>query len=273
MHVFVDPFQIEFMQRALIGGSIVALLSAVVGTWVVLRGMAFLGEALSHGMLPGVALAVILGLPGQVGALVAAGFMALGIGVVTRKKRIAHDTAIGLLFVGMLALGVLIVSAAKDVNVNLTGILFGDVLAMTWRDVSVIAVVAVVVIVVFLAFRRPFTALIVDERVARSLGYRPGLTQVVLLSGVALAIVVSYQAVGTLLVVGMLLAPAATGAIWASSIRQVTLIAVVVGLLSVWVGLLMSWHLGLAAGPSIAVVAVAVFAVSFGLSRVVRRRI
>lgn len=255
------------MQRALLGGVIVAVLSAVVGTWVVLRGMAFLGEALSHGMLPGVAAAVILGLPGQLGALVAAGAMALGIGVISRKRRIAHDTAIGLLFVGMLALGVLIVSATRSVTVNLTAILFGDVLAMTWTDVWVMAGVAGAVILVFLFFTRSFTALVFDERIAHSLGMRPMLAQVVLMGGVALSIVVSYQAVGTLLVVGMLLAPAAAGAIWAKSITQVTLIAVAVAIFSVWLGLTLSWFLELAAGPAIALVAV----LSFGLSALLKR--
>ena len=262
-----EPFAVEFMQRALIGGVVVAILSAVVGTWVVLRGMAFLGEALSHGMLPGVATAVILGLPGQLGALVAAGVMAAGIGVVSRKRRIAHDTAIGLLFVGMLALGVLIVSGARGVTVNLTAILFGDVLAMTWNDVWLMLVVAGGVVVVFLVFSKHFTALVFDERIARSLGMRPGLAQVVLMGGVALSIVISYQAVGTLLVVGMLLAPAATGALWAKSIPQVTIIAVGVGVFSVWLGLTVSWFVQLAAGPAIALVAV----MCFGASALIRR--
>lgn len=262
-----EPFAIEFMQRALIGGVIVAVLSAVVGTWVVLRGMAFLGEALSHGMLPGVALAVILGLPGQIGALVAAGFMALCIGWVSRKRRIAHDTAIGLLFIGMLALGVLIVSAEREVSINLTAILFGDVLAMTWSDIWMMLGVAGVVIAVFLVFAKPFTALVFDERIARALGMRPALAQAVLMGGVALAIVVSYQAVGTLLVVGMLLAPAATGALWAKTIPQVTAIAIAVGVFSVWLGLTMSWFFELAAGPAIALTAV----VCFGISTVIRR--
>src|SRR5699024_1986821 len=111
------------MQRALIGGVLVSLLSAVVGTWVVLRGMASLGEALSHGMLPGVAVAVLLGLPGQLGALVAAGCMAAGVGITSRRRRLANDTAIGLLFVGMLALGVIVISASRDAPINLTAIL------------------------------------------------------------------------------------------------------------------------------------------------------
>lgn len=267
MFALFEPFAAEFMQRALVGGLLVAVLSAVVGTWVVLRGMAFLGEALAHGMLPGVATAVILGLPGQLGALVAAGVMAAGISAMSRRRRIANDTAIGLLFVGMLALGVMIVSMARSTPVNLTAILFGDVLAMTWIDVLVIGLTTVVLVAVFMMFYRPFMALLFDRRVAHTLGLRPRLANAVLLFGVAVSIVFSYQAVGTLLVVGMLLAPAATGAIWAKSVSQVMLIAIGVGVFSVVVGLLASWHLELAAGPAIALSAVLCFVISLFIKR------
>lgn len=259
MSILLDPFSAEFMQRALIGGVLVSVLSAVVGTWVVLRGMAFLGEALSHGMLPGVAAAVLLGLPGQLGALVAAGAMAAGVGISARKRRLGNDTAIGLLFVGMLALGVIIVSASRDVPINLTAILFGDVLAMRWTDIWVMAGVAVLVVAVFLAGYRAFAAYIFDERVARSLGFRPGVANAVLLFGVAVAIVISYQAVGTLLVVGMLIAPAAVGGVVARSVPQMMLIAVLTGVASVVLGLLASWHFEIAAGPAIALAAVLFF--------------
>lgn len=234
---------------------------------MVLRGMAFLGEALAHGMLPGVAVSVLLGLPGQVGALVAAGVMAAGIGVVSRRKRIATDTAIGLLFVGMLALGVIIVSAVRSTPINLQAILFGDILAMTRSDILVIAVVMVLLVAVFLAWYRPFVALLFDPRVAYALGLRPAVANFLLLLGVAVAIVFSYQAVGTLLVVGMLLAPAATGVIWARSVPQVMGIAVLVGVLSVLVGLTVSWHLEIAAGPAIALCAVVAFLVSILVKR------
>lgn len=268
MLLLLEPFTTEFMQRALVGGVIVAVLSAVVGTWVVLRGMAFLGEAMSHGMLPGVAAAILLGLPGQLGALVAAGAMAAGVSAVTKRARVTHDTAIGILFVGMLSLGVLIVSASRDVRIDLTAILFGDILAMRWSDVAVIGAAAVLVIATFIAFHRPFTALVFDARIAHTLGMRPKVATFVLMAGVAISIVVSYQAVGTLLVVGLLLAPAATGALWARSVRGVTVIGSIVALLSVVIGLTASWYLGLAAGPAVALVAVLAFGVSTLLKRV-----
>lgn len=267
MNLIFEPFAAEFMQRALIGGIIVAVLSAVVGTWVVLRGMAFLGEAMSHGMLPGVATAVILGLPGQLGALVAAGFMAVGVGVVSKHKRVSGDTAVGILFVGMLALGVLIVSGSHSTPVNLTSILFGDVLAMTWGDIVGVGIAAVIVLAVFFFFHRSFTAFVFDSRIAQTLALKPNVASIVLMAGVAVAIVSSYQAVGTLLVVGLLLAPAATGALWAKSITQITVIGSGVAVVSVVAGLIASWHLELAAGPAISMVAVLCFATSAILRR------
>lgn len=271
MELLLEPFAAGFMQRALLGGVIVGVLSAIVGTWVVLRGMAFLGEAMSHGMLPGVAGAVLLGLPGQLGALVAAGAMALGVGALTRSKRVGNDTAIGIFFVGMLALGVLVVSASREVPINLTAILFGDILAMTWSDVAMMLVVAAVVVVVFLLWHRAFMALTFDRRIAFAMGLRPGIALTILMAGVALTIVVSYQAVGTLLVVGMLLAPAATGAIWAKSVWQVNVIGAVTAVVAVVAGLLASWYLELAAGPAVAMTAVLFFAVSLPVKKLLSR--
>lgn len=270
MELILEPFSAGFMQRALIGGILVGVLSAVVGTWVVLRGMAFLGEAMSHGMLPGVAAAVLLGLPGQLGALVAAGAMAVGVGALTRNRRVASDTAIGILFVGMLALGVLIVSASRSVPINLTAILFGDILAMTWQDVAMIGAVAAIVVAVFAFWYRPFVALTFDRRIAFAMGLRPAVALALLMAGVAVTIVVSYQAVGTLLVVGMLLAPAATGAIWAKKVWQISFIGALVAVFAVTSGLLVSWHFELAAGPAVSLMTVIVFGLSLLLKKFVR---
>jgi ABC-type Mn2+/Zn2+ transport system permease subunit len=250
-----EPFSIEFMQRALSGGLIVGVLCAIAGTWVVLRGLAFLGEAMAHGMLPGVATAILLGLPGPAGALVAAGAMGAGIAVASRRGRVSQDTAIGLLFVGMLALGVIIVSAARSFPVDISAILFGDILALSREGVITIAVTALAIIGLLLLFHRPLTALTFDPRVAHTLGMRPRVAGAVLLAAIALAIVASYQAVGTLLVVGLLIAPPAAASLWARSIGSMMLIAAGIASVSVAVGLLASWYGGWAAGASIALAA------------------
>lgn len=255
MSVIWEPFAAEFMQRALWGGLLIGIVCAVAGTWVVLRGLAFLGEAMAHGMLPGVATAVLLGLPGPAGALVAAGAMGAGIGLASRRGKVSQDTAIGLLFVGMLALGVIIVSAARAFPVDISAILFGDILALDWGDLAGIALTATLVIGILCVFHRPLTALTLDPRVAHTLRMRPRLAGAVLLAAIACAIVASYQAVGTLLVVGLLIAPPAAASLWASSIRSMMVIAAAIASLSVTIGLFASWHAGWAAGASIALVA------------------
>ncbi|WP_433931108.1 zinc ABC transporter permease AztB [Curtobacterium flaccumfaciens] len=267
-----DPFSVDFMVRALVGGSLAAVLCAVVGTWVLVRGMAFLGEALSHGMLPGVAIATLTGVPPVLGAAVSAGVMVLGVGALRRRARLSYDTSIGLLFVGMLALGVIIVSSSRSFATDVTAILFGDVLAVTRADVGGLAIAAAVALAVAVAFHRPFTALAFDTRKATTLGLHPRLAEVVLIGLVTLAVVASYRAVGTLLVVGLLLAPAAAARAWTRHVASTMLLGAGIGAAAVLVGLLVSWHAGTAAGASIAAVAVGGVVVSRALAAVVLRR-
>lgn len=268
-----DPFSVDFMVRALVGGSLAAVLCAVVGTWVLIRGMAFLGEALSHGMLPGVAIATLTGIPPVLGAAVSAGVMVLGIGALRRRARLSYDTSIGLLFVGMLALGVIIVSSSRSFATDVTAILFGDVLAVTRADVGGLAIAAAVALAVAVAFHRPFTALAFDTRKATTLGLHPRLAEVVIIGFVTLAVVASYRAVGTLLVVGLLLAPAAAARAWTRHVASTMVLGAGIGAAAVLVGLLVSWHAGTAAGASIAAVAVGGVVVSRALAAVLRRHI
>ena len=262
MSFFLDPFTADFMLRALGGGMLVAALCGVVGTWVVIRGMAFLGEAMAHGLLPGVATAALLGLPPVLGAAVSASIMTAGVGLVTRRARISQDTSIGLLFVAMLSIGVIIVSRSRSFATDLTAILFGDVLAIRLPDLVFLGVALAATLAVAAAFHRRFVALAFDPRVARTLGLRPRLAQVVLVGLVTLVVVASYQAVGSLLVVGLLLAPAVAAGHWTRRIPSTMALAVAFGCTAVAVGLLVSWHASTAAGASIAACSVALAAVS-----------
>ena len=262
MSFFLEPFTADFMVRALAGGMLVAALCGVVGTWVVIRGMAFLGEAMAHGLLPGVATATLLGLPPVLGAAVSASIMTAGVGLVTRRARISQDTSIGLLFVAMLSVGVIIVSRSRSFATDLTAILFGDVLAIRGPDLVFLGVALAATLVIAAAFHRPFVALAFDPRVARTLGLRPRLAQVVLVGLVTLVVVASYQAVGSLLVVGLLLAPAVAAGHWTRRIPSTMALAVAFGCTAVALGLLVSWHASTAAGASIAACAVALAAVS-----------
>ena len=271
MSWLVSPFSADFMLRALLGGLLIAAICAVVGTWVVVRGMAFLGEAIGHGMLPGVAIATLVGVPPIVGAAVSAAAMSGAIGMLQRRGKLSYDTSIGLLFVGMLSLGVIIVSHSGSFATDATVMLFGDVLAVTWRDLATLLIALAVTLALAALLHRAFVAAAFDDRIATTLGLRPRLAHVALTGLVTLAVVASYQAVGTLLVVGMLIAPAVAAGRWTRSIISTMILATVFGMASVVVGLLVSWHAATAAGPSIAGSAIALTALSAAAASAVQR--
>jgi zinc/manganese transport system permease protein len=253
------PFEVSFVQRALWGGVLVSLVCAIAGTWVVVRGMAFLGDAMSHGMLPGIAIASLAGGNPLVGAAASAGAMALGVTALSRSPRLSRDTSIGLLFVGMLSLGVIIVSRSRSFAVDLTGLLFGDVLAVRAQDILFLVVALAVTVAVAVLGHRSFVALSFDRRTAHTLGLRPGLAHAALLGLVALAIVASFHVVGTLLVFGLLIAPPAAAILWARRIPMVMFGAALFGSAATAIGLVASWNWGTAAGATIAAAAVALF--------------
>lgn len=259
MRWFLDPFDPEFMQRALLAGMLAVVASSVVGTWVVFRGLSFLGDALAHGVIPGMALAVLWGFNLTVGALITAALMVGGISLVNRRARLGEDTGVGLLFVGMLALGVIIISKSRSFATDVQSLLFGDVLGVTWADLRVQAVAAVLVLVVSVLGYRPFLALSFNEAKAGSLGLRPGLTHLALLGLIAVAIVSSFQAVGTLLVFGLLVGPPATAALLVRRVWLCMVVAVVLGWCSVALGLVLSYQHGTAAGATMAGVSIALF--------------
>lgn len=250
------PFALDFVQRGMIGGALVAILCGVVGTWVVIRGMAFLGEALAHGMLPGVALATVTGLPVLAGGALSAIAMSVGIGALQRRARLSYDTSIGLLFVSMLALGVIVISHSGSFATDATAILFGDILAITASDLMLLAAAATVGVAMAIICHRSFVALALDTRIASVLGLRPRLAQAALVGLVTLAVVASYQAVGSMLVVGLLLAPAVAAGHWTTRIPSRMLLACLFGVSAVVLGLLASWYLATAAGASVAAAAI-----------------
>ncbi|MGA5327983.1 zinc ABC transporter permease AztB [Streptomyces griseoincarnatus] len=272
MEWLTAPFEATFVQRALWGGILVSAICASAGTWVVLRGMAFLGDAMSHGLLPGVALAALLGGNLMVGAVASAVVMTAGVTALGRKPRLSQDTGIGLLFVGMLSLGVIIVSRSQSFAVDLTGFLFGDVLAVRQQDLLVLAVALLATLVVTVLGHRAFLALAFDERKAHTLGLRPRLAHAVLLGLLGLAIVASFHIVGTLLVLGLLIAPPAAALPWARSVRGIMTLAALLGTTATFGGLLLSWHLSTAAGATVAALAVSLFFLSHMVSGLRDRR-
>jgi len=260
MDALIEPFTANpFMQRALLAALLTVVTTSLVGTWVVLRGLAFMGDAMAHGVIPGITLAFLLDVNLTVGATVSALVMVGGINLVSRRSRLPEDTSIGLLFVGMLALGVVIISLRGAYAGDLTTILFGDALGVTGSDVLTTAVAALVTLVLTLVLYRPFLVLTFSRDKASVLGFRPGLTHVVMLTLVGLAVVASFQTVGTLLVFSFLIAPPAAASLIARRVPVMFSVAVGLGVVAAYVGLLASFHLGTPASPSIAIVAVGEF--------------
>ena len=259
MEWLTAPFELAFQQRALIGGSLAAIALAVVGTWVVIRGMTFLGDALVHGVIPGIALAILFDFNILLGALLAAIVMILGINLVHHQTTFSEDTGIGLLFVGMLGTGVILISRTASYTGSLTGILFGDALGVTTSDVWMLAVVAAISVTATILLFRPFLVLSFNDHKARLLGMRPTLAHFGMLGLIMLTIVGSFQTVGTLLVFGLLVGPPATAALIVRRVPAMMITAAAIGVVSVAVGLVISYHANTSGSATMAVVPIALF--------------
>jgi len=269
----ISPFSNnEFMRNALVAGILVSVLCAVAGTFVVLRGLAFIGDALAHGVLPGVAGALLFGAPGMLGAAIGSAVMIVGVSFVTNRSGLSSDTAIGLLFVGMLALGVIMVSRPSDAtNGDIIRILFGEILGIRGSNIVVLVVAAVIISACVALLYRPFLLLCFDPEQADVSGFPSRRYHAIMLVMVAATVVVSFQAVGTLLVFGMLIAPASAGALLARRIWAMIAWAVGIGATSVYVGLLVSYHYDTSAGATVVFVTVCAFFVVLIAQLVVRR--
>ncbi|MFM2181615.1 MAG: hypothetical protein RIR54_909 [Actinomycetota bacterium] len=251
----------EFMRNALLASALVSVICAIAGTYVVLRGLSFVGDALAHGVIPGIALALLFGIPGVVGAAIGAVVMMGGVSVITSRVRLSADTAIGLLFVGMLSLGVIITSRSTSFVGDITRILFGELLGVDTSGLAWQAAVLVVVAAIAFVAHRPFVLMSLDDGLARTSGFSVKFFHGLMLTMVAMAVVGSFQLVGTLLVLGLLVAPAATGALLARRVSSMMLVASLCGVTSSYVGLLTSYHFDVAAGASIVFTSVYLFVI------------
>jgi len=270
----ITPFSSNgFMLQALVAGVLVSIACAIAGTFVILRGLAFIGDALAHGVLPGIATAVLLGFPGIIGAAIGALFMIGGITIITQRSRLSSDTAIGLLFIGMLSLGVVIVSRSNSFTGDLTSILFGEILGISISSILIQLIVTVAIAVTAFICARPFLLLSFDPEQAQVAGFSSRLYHYVMLFMIAATVIVSFQTVGTLLVFGLLIAPAGAGALLARRIEAMIAWAIVFGALSMYFGLLISYHFNLAAGAAIILVTVVIFFAVFVIQNIRNRRV
>ena len=275
MHLLLDPLSYEFFIRALIASALVGTVCAVVGTYVVLRGVAFIGDAIAHAGFPGIVIAYLLGWPLYIGAMIAAVGTALAIGVVTRRAGIRQDTAIGVLFAGTFAFGVFLFSGIKGYVADLFSFLFGNVLAISTADLIALTILGLGVIVVVALLWKELLYATFDPLGAAASGIRVDRLELLFLTLVAITIVVSLQAVGIILVVAMLVTPAATAQLVTVRFTRLMITAAAIGVASAILGLYISFWLDVASGATIVLVQTAWFVVTLVLGPrglVARRR-
>ncbi len=255
----VAPFQFGFMQRAFVGGVLVGAICALVGTYVVLRGLAFVGDALAHAAFPGVVIAYLLKGNIYLGATIFALATAFGIGLVSRRGRVSYDTAIGILFAGAFALGVLLMSTIHGYTVDLFSFLFGNVLGISQRDLLLVGLLGAIVVLTIILFYKELLLLSFDPTVAEAMGYPTQALNYLLLGLIALTIVISIQAVGIILVVALLVTPSATAYLLTERFFRMMILGVLLAALAAITGLYISYYSNVASGATIVLVSTCLF--------------
>lgn len=238
------------------------LTCGLIGTYVVLRGMAFIGDALAHAIFPGVVIAYLLNASFFLGALLFGGITAVTIGALARNRRVSEDTAIGVLFAGMFALGIVLISTIRGYTTDLASFLFGDVLGVSLEDIVASAAIGLLVLGALILFHKELVLVAFDGEMAEAVGLPVWLVNLGLLIGMALTIVVSLRAVGNILVVAMLVTPAAAARLWTDRLVVMMALSALFGALAGAIGLLASYHTDLAAGGTIVLVITLWFGVS-----------
>lgn len=262
----LTPFDYPFMIRGLEAALIVGVVCPVLGTYVVLRGMAFLGDALAHIILPGVVIAFLLGWPLSVGALLVGVAAALSIGALIRRREMRQDAAIGVVFAGAFALGIALLSLQRSYAIDLSHILFGNLLGVSTGDLWLAAGLGLAVLVVVTLFYKEFLVLSFDPVLATTLRLPVGFLENLLLVLIALVIVTSIQAVGVALVLAMLVTPASAAYLVTRRLPVMMALASGIGALSGIVGLYLSYYWNIASGPAIVLVETGVFLLFFLLA-------
>lgn len=261
------PLAYGFMQRALVVAVLTGTVCAVLSCYLVLKGWALMGDAVSHAVLPGIVIAVALGLPLAIGAFAAGLFSAVAIGYLKDNSRVKEDTVMGIVFSGMFGLG-LVLFTRVDTDQHLLHVLFGNILGVTQRDLVEAAVVAGVTLMAVLAKRRDLLLYCFDAQHARAIGLPVGLLHYGLLVLLSLTIVAALKAVGIILVVAMLIAPGAIGLLVTRRFESMMIVAVASAVASSVIGTLASFHIDAATGPCIVLVQAGFFAVALAYARV-----
>jgi manganese/iron transport system permease protein len=257
-----DPMSYGFMQRGLVAALLVGVVCAVMGTFVVLKGLAFIGDAVSHAAFPGLVVAYIIGAPLYIGGAVAAVATALAIGLVTRRSRLRFDTSVGVLFAGTFAFGVMLFSTIKGYVTDLLGYLLGNVLGIGVGDLVQVAILGAIVLVIVLVIRKELLFATFDPLGAAASGLPVAGLEYLLLALLGVTIVVSIQAVGIIMVVAMLVTPAATAQLLVIRFGRMMAVGVALAAVSAVLGLYLSFYLNLASGASIVLVETLFFVIA-----------
>ncbi|HRW50335.1 MAG: metal ABC transporter permease [Caldilinea sp.] len=263
LHLLTDPLAYGFMVRALLAAIMVGIICPVVGTYMVLKGLSFFGDALAHSILPGVVLTFLFGWPLALGAMISALVAAFLIGVISQRSTLQEDTAIGIVFAGAFALGVAMISTASNYAVDLTHILFGDVLGVSTTDLWVMLVLGLVVLGAIVAFYKEFLVLTFDPVLALVLRLPATALRYLLLGVIALTVVTSLQTVGIALVLAMLVTPAATAQLLTRRLPPMMMVAALLGVFANVTGLYISYYLNIASGPTMVLVSTLIFGLVF----------
>lgn len=259
----LTPFTYEFMQRGLIASIIVGIICSVIGCYVVIRSMAFMGDAMAHAILPGVAIAYILNRSLTLGALVASIVIALGIGQLSKQGRLKEDTAIGILFSAFLALGILIISSIRTYAVDLSHILFGNILGVSRNDLIFTAVAGFIILLFIFIFYKEFMIISFDQVFARAVKIPVEVYRNFMLILMALTIVASIQTVGVVMIAAMLVTPAASAFLLSKRLPAMMGISCLIGVLSSIIGLYISYYANVASGAAIVLTATVIFLIIF----------
>lgn len=263
MSWLTDPWQYTFMQHAFLAILLVGIICGAIGVFVILRGYSFLGDALAHAIFPGVVVTFILGGNFLIGALIAAIIVSVLIGVVSQSGRINNDTAIGVLFAGSFALGIALMSLQSGYVRDLNAFLFGSILGVSREDLWLTAAVGAVVLGLLVLFRREITLISFDRVFARSTGLNLWWFDQLFLVLLAMAIVISLQTVGNILVLAMLVTPAATARMLTDNLRKMIALSSTLGALSGITGLYISYYEGVPSGAAVVLTATVVFGIIF----------
>jgi manganese/iron transport system permease protein len=260
-----EPLAFGFMQRGIAASVLVGIVCAVMGTFVVLKGLAFIGDAVSHATFPGLVIAYIVGAPLYVGGAIAAVATSLAIGVVSRRGRLRFDTSVGVLFAGTFAFGVVLFSTIKNYVADLLGYLLGNVLGISFGDLIQVAALGAIVLAIVLVIRKELLFATFDPLGAAASGLPVAALEYLLLALLGVTIVVSIQAVGIIMVVAMLVTPSATAQLLVVRFGLMMAIAVVFAAISAVAGLYISFYLNLASGASIVLVETVFFVLALTL--------